>query len=200
MRDQLEEKIKLYETLRDIPFISGACAKTGIPRSSVYRWLNEDAVFKKKVRKAIKRGNEMVNDIAYGKLIQKIREGYWPAIVYQLSRGHPDYKDKKNNDVKINIQQKGESTQLSSLIQALHELPLGKLPSGLRKKVVKKWLGLYSMFMKMDEKTYKESGIDLRFKNYSELEWGNLLQEILDSGLSKKKIKKYFKEIKKRRR
>ena len=176
MRDQLDEKIKFYETLRDIPFISGACAKTGIPRSTVYRWLNEDATFKKKVGKAIKRGNEMVNDIAYGKLIQKIKEGNMAALTYHMSRRHPYYKNRNKNDVKIKIEQKKDKDFLlpSALVwQHFQKVRVGNLPKTLRKKVIKKAISMRTAINKMLGESNRETDLSV-------MEIASMVQQVLE--------------------
>lgn len=91
MNKQARLKKKILEQLEKIPIIEHACQKAGVPRSTYYRWINEDAAFKSSALSAEEKGRLSVNDIAESKLIQKINESDMRAIAYWLESNHNRY-------------------------------------------------------------------------------------------------------------
>ena len=58
--------------------ISKSCIKSNISRTSVYQWINEDVDFKDRVEQV---GDELL-DMVESALIQKIKDGNLPAIIF----------------------------------------------------------------------------------------------------------------------
>ncbi len=198
MREQIEEKKKLIEILRDMPFLTGACSRAGIPRSTAYRWINNDKEFAKRVRKAIKRGDEMVNDMAYGKLVQKIKEGNLPAIIYHLSRRHPNYK-KRNMGLKVKVEHKQEPLPPALLDKAIEKVSVGDLPKQLRKKVVRKAMKENEALGAFFQAVSKEMGGDIPKNSLTPEHLATALRVILEEGSyqeQKKNTKRYKRERK----
>jgi hypothetical protein len=50
-----EDKNLLLEHLEKTPIVQIACEKSGVGRSTYYRWLQNDPVFAKKAKKALQR-------------------------------------------------------------------------------------------------------------------------------------------------
>lgn len=86
-------KEKFIEELSKNPIKEAVCHKLNIPRANIYRWMQEDSEFKQDVIDATMRGNDIVNDIAKNKMIEKIKNGDSGMIKYHLSRRHPEYVD-----------------------------------------------------------------------------------------------------------
>lgn len=79
------------EELSKVPLISIACKNAGLSRQSVYRWMEEDAKFKKKVDKAMKNGERSINDLAESKMITKIKQEDFKAIKFWLENHKKNY-------------------------------------------------------------------------------------------------------------
>ena len=104
------------EELSKVPNISGACNKVGLSRQTVYRWMEMDSSFEKKVNDAMERGVNSINDLAESKLISKIKQEDLQAIKYWLSNNKTNYlhprpsgfwdkyfEDNKLSDIKISV-------------------------------------------------------------------------------------------------
>jgi len=88
-----QEKIKerFIEEISKNSIKETACRKLNVPRSTIYRWMREDVEFSKKVKEATSIGNDIINDLAKSKLIEKINMGDSGMIKYHLSRRHHEY-------------------------------------------------------------------------------------------------------------
>lgn len=82
----------LLEELRKIPNVSLACERVGISRNTFYRWLQEDAEFKKQIEQAHELGIDSINDLAESKLVQHINNGNIQAIKYWLGNNKKNYR------------------------------------------------------------------------------------------------------------
>lgn len=72
--------------------IKAACAKTGVARQSVYRWMSDDKTFAKDVKEAVKSCILSVNDDCEFHILKKNRSGDINAIKFWLKYHHTDYK------------------------------------------------------------------------------------------------------------
>lgn len=90
-RQKLQREALLSE-LRKNSVMTVACQKSGIPRSTVYRWLNDDPSFAGMVEEAESEGRETVNDMAESVIIKKIREENLHAAKYWLSHNKELYR------------------------------------------------------------------------------------------------------------
>jgi hypothetical protein len=85
----------LLEQLLKTPIVQIACEKTGIARSTYYRWLDDDDEFNNKIKEAIRKGKSLINDMAESKLISAIQNGNTTAIIYWLKNNHKGYVERK---------------------------------------------------------------------------------------------------------
>lgn len=90
-----QEKLKeaFLEHIRKTPIIQLACGKTGIGRSTFYRWSKDDADFYRKYLDAETAGREYMNDAMESILIQNAKGGNMTAIIFYLKYNHPRYSD-----------------------------------------------------------------------------------------------------------
>jgi hypothetical protein len=95
--DKRQEKDKqlMLSTLKEMPIVAVACEKSGIGRTSYYRWLKEDKKFSRKSEEAINDGDRFLNDMAQSQTVSLMKDKYWPTIKYYLDNRHPNYM--KNN-------------------------------------------------------------------------------------------------------
>jgi len=84
-----EDILKLLEKELTIKVV---CAKLGLSRNSLYRWMKDDAQFKKDVKDAIKNAVMDVNDDCEYRVLAKIRNDDPGMIKFWLKFHHPDYK------------------------------------------------------------------------------------------------------------
>lgn len=91
---QEQDKQAILENLRKIPIIQIACERTGINRSTYYRWKKLDPIFAKAADEAIKTGLSLVNDLAESQLIAAIRDQNMSGIIFWLKHRHKAYKNK----------------------------------------------------------------------------------------------------------
>ncbi len=85
--------------------VSLAAEKTGIDRSTVYRWLKKDAKFKRKFEEVLQSSTEKGLDVAEISLINEIQRGNFSAIrFYLLCKGaHRGWKNVEKVDVSVEI-------------------------------------------------------------------------------------------------
>ena len=91
---QKKEKDLIIENLKKIPIIEVACNKSGIGRTSFYRWRKEDVEFGRLVDEAIDEGVKFINDMAESQLLTAIKDGNISAIFYWLNHRHNSYGNK----------------------------------------------------------------------------------------------------------
>lgn len=102
LSEKKKEALKelFQKELSQNPIIHSVCQKLNIGRATIYRWFKEDMSFKDGCNYAITRGNDIMNDVAKHQLFNKVKEGNYSALVYYLSRRHPEYID-SHHDYKI---------------------------------------------------------------------------------------------------
>lgn len=88
---QIKEKESLIEQLKKLPIIQIACEKTGIGRTTYYRWKKEDTYFAFRSDEAIQTGRNLINDMAESQLLSEIKEKNMTAIIFWLKHNHPVY-------------------------------------------------------------------------------------------------------------
>ena len=96
------------ETLKKVPIVQVSCEKVGLSRNSVYRWRKEDEDFAKEMDKAILEGEDFINDISEGQLLNMIKEKSWPALAFWLKHRNPKFKERF--EVSGEVEQKGKLT------------------------------------------------------------------------------------------
>jgi hypothetical protein len=92
-----DDKSIFIKTLKETPFISYAAQKSGVPRSTIYRWIKSHLGFKERVENAINEGRKRLNDVAEMALIKKIKDGDMRAIIFYLERTDKRYFPKRTS-------------------------------------------------------------------------------------------------------
>lgn len=118
-------KTAFLEQLKRTPTIETACQKVGVGRATVYRWINSNKHFKRKVEEALTEGRTFMSDVAESQLFSLIGEKKIEAIRLYLSTHNARYNNKlelsgtvNTNDVPLTKEQKQlikKALQLSSL-------------------------------------------------------------------------------------
>lgn len=88
---QVKEKGALIDQLKKLPIIQIACEKTGVGRTTYYRWKKEDPDFAFDSEEAIQTGRNLINDMAESQLLSEIKEKNMTAIIFWLKHNHPIY-------------------------------------------------------------------------------------------------------------
>ena len=84
-------KKRILEILEDNPSILRACKILGIARSTLYRWMDSDNVFRDAVRDSQEIGQDTMNDYVESKLIENIRAGIPRSIEFHMRHNNPKY-------------------------------------------------------------------------------------------------------------
>lgn len=87
-----KKKDQFLDELRKLPIILVAAEKSGLSRQTIYRWKSEDEKFYKEMDKAMKEGEEFVNDMSESQVLALIKEQNWSAISFWLRHHHPAYR------------------------------------------------------------------------------------------------------------
>ena len=91
---QKQQMALLLENLERIPIAQIACDKAGINRTTYYRWRDKDPKFQEAADEAIKKGDDLINDMSVSQLISLVKDKHLPAITFWLRRRHPKFKDR----------------------------------------------------------------------------------------------------------
>lgn len=89
-----QEKQILLEHLEKTPIVQIACEKSGVGRSTYYRWMQADKVFSRQAREALSKWVAMMNDLAESQLLKAVRDGNMVAIAFWLRSRHTSYGNK----------------------------------------------------------------------------------------------------------
>lgn len=114
------EKTLLIEQLKKTPIISVACDKTGVGRTSYYRWREEDKDFATKADKSLSEGILLMNDMAESQLLSAIKDGNMTAIIYWLKHRHSAYSTKIEIEGNINTNYELSDSQKELLNKAIN--------------------------------------------------------------------------------
>jgi len=85
-----KDKEAVLEELRRNSIIEVACKKTGVGRTTFYRWRKEDFDFYANVNEAIEQGRSVITDMAISQVVKSIQEGSFPASKFWLTH-HDDH-------------------------------------------------------------------------------------------------------------
>ena len=88
---QAESKAKFLETLRETPIIEVACKRSGVGRTTYYRWCREDSAFAQASGEAFKQGVDFICDMSETQAIQLVKEKKLPAIIFYLRNNSARY-------------------------------------------------------------------------------------------------------------
>lgn len=89
-----KKKDEFLDQLRKIPIILVACEKSALSRQSIYRWRSEDEVFAEEMDKAMKEGEDFINDMSESQLLTMIKEKNWSAVSFWLRHRNPKFKER----------------------------------------------------------------------------------------------------------
>jgi len=89
-----KKRDEFLEHLRNLPIILVAAEKSGLSRQTIYRWRNENEEFLKAMDKAMREGEEFVNDMSESQLLTMIKEKNWSAISFWLRHHHSAYRNR----------------------------------------------------------------------------------------------------------
>lgn len=95
IRQRTTLKKQILERLTKNFTISSACHAIGIDRKTFYRWILEDAEFKREAYENIQESKKDVTDMAYTQLVHLINSGNLTAAMYWLNNVDPEINDKK---------------------------------------------------------------------------------------------------------
>jgi hypothetical protein len=87
-------KKKMLEALQENHIVLAACRKTGISKSSFYRWCQDDPAFAAEAGAAIQEGIDLVNDAAESNVVVGIKNQDKDLTKFWLTHRHPAYADK----------------------------------------------------------------------------------------------------------
>jgi hypothetical protein len=109
------KKLKLSKTFLDelakTPNISICCERVGLSRQTIYRWMEEDRKFRKKVNESTLLGVESINDLAESKLIGHIKGGCKRSIEYWLNNHKETYMRPRSKNFWDHIFKLNQATQ-----------------------------------------------------------------------------------------
>ncbi len=126
---QAEEKTLLLEQIKKTPIVQIACEKTGIGRTTYYRWRKEDDAFKNEADSALKEGKALVNDMAESQLLGAIRDGNMTGIIFWLKHHHNDYANRVEVTAKLAEQDPLNPEQESMIREAIRLASFSLSPS-----------------------------------------------------------------------
>jgi len=86
-----KQKELLIEHLEKLPIIQSCCEKLNIPRSTFYRWKNEDLEFAERTESSLIRGRTLINELAESKLINAMRNNELVACIFWLKHNSGHY-------------------------------------------------------------------------------------------------------------
>ncbi len=88
------DKKKFLDALRENHIVLAVCRKTGVSKTTYYRWRQEDSAFAIEADLAIREGIELVNDAAESNIISEIKNRDKDASKFWLKHRHPAYATK----------------------------------------------------------------------------------------------------------
>ena len=86
-----KQKKAIVIQLRKTPIVQLACERTGVGRSTYYKWRAGDKIFARVADKALNAGRFFINDLAESKLLGLVKNDNLTAIIFWLKHNHPKY-------------------------------------------------------------------------------------------------------------
>ncbi len=114
MRYHKRDQKKFLEELCKTGNVLTACAKSKIPKSTVYRWKNKDSRFSSEFERAFDQGRDYMCEISEGVIHKHIFNGSIRASEFYLRHNSPHYSPKKAVEPK---KEKGVFTTLADLLR-----------------------------------------------------------------------------------
>jgi len=137
MRKTKKTLTVIFDELEKTGLISSACAKAQIPRSTFYRWYNNDLEFRLRVDDTVKIGRGNMVDFAESKVIKNIQEGSQRAAEFYLRHNDDRYKSSYSRDFAHQIEiAKDKYRQEFESITAIRSALFDALPLEVLEKFV----------------------------------------------------------------
>ncbi len=86
-----KQKKSVVDQLKKTPIVQLACERSGVGRSTYYKWRKFDKIFAQAADRAKEAGCFLINDIAESRLIRMIQDENLTAIIFWLKHNHPKY-------------------------------------------------------------------------------------------------------------
>ena len=110
---------EFLEELKRVPIVTVATERCGLSRQSVYRWRIEDSGFAEEMDKALKEGEDLINDLSEAAVITLIKEHNWPALKFWLSKRSPKFKDKVEVSGELRVRKEDTPEDKASMEEAM---------------------------------------------------------------------------------
>lgn len=114
MRYRKKDQKRFLEELSKTGNVLTACAKTKIPKSTIYRWRNDNKEFQKEFGKAFDDGRDYMCEVSEGVLHKHIFNGSIRASEFYLRHNSPHFAPKKAVEPK---EQRGVFKTLADLLR-----------------------------------------------------------------------------------
>lgn len=111
-----KNKELIVEKLKTLPIVQIACEKIGIGRATYYRWRETDPDFADVASKAIREGQQFINDMAESQLLSAIKDQNMTAIIYWLNHHHPAYATKVEIDAKLKMENENLTPEQETIV------------------------------------------------------------------------------------
>lgn len=86
-----KQKKSVVDQLKKTPIVQFACERSGVGRSTYYKWRTTDRTFARAADKAKEAGCFLINDIAESRLIRMIQDDNLTANIFWLKHNNPKY-------------------------------------------------------------------------------------------------------------
>lgn len=116
-RNQKQDKTKLIAELRKTPIVQVACERTGVPRTTFYRWTRHDPQFAEACEAAMEESSGMINDMAESQLIAAIKEKNMSAIIFWLKHNHRNYETRVKVDARLQREPEELTPEQAELVE-----------------------------------------------------------------------------------
>ena len=114
MRYRKKDQKRFLEELSKTGNVLTACAKTKIPKSTIYRWRSQSKDFQESFNKAFEDGRDYMCEVWEGVLHKHIFNGSIRASEFYLRHNSPNYAPKKSIEPE---QKKGMFKTLADLLR-----------------------------------------------------------------------------------
>lgn len=121
-----ETRNAVLEHLRKTPIVEIACNKSGIGRTTFYRWCRESSVFAKAADEAIRDGRGLVNDVAVSQLLNAIKSGNLAAVMFWLKHFDANFKTKVDITGRITRERRAFTREEKYLLEEALRLAMPK--------------------------------------------------------------------------
>lgn len=88
-------KRRVIIALYEMPIVEVALKKANVPRSTYYRWREEDSQFSDLCELSMSQSRELINDLAESKLIANIKDNQFASIRFWLTNNSERYRYKE---------------------------------------------------------------------------------------------------------